>query len=58
MKSKITQIVELLQEADKLLGKALRLGAKNNRRFADKIVDIQIHLDDAITLADPKQTLR
>jgi hypothetical protein len=55
-KSKVTQAVELLHEADALMRQAMQLLPKN-RRFTDAIVDTQIHLDDAITLADIKQTM-
>ncbi len=55
-KSKITQAVEKLHEADALLREAIQLLPKN-RRFVRYVVDSQVLLDDAIILADPKQTL-
>jgi hypothetical protein len=55
-KSKVTQAVELLHEADALIRKAMLLLPKN-RRFTSQVVDVQLALDDAITLADSKQTM-
>ena len=55
-KSKVTQAVELLHEADVLMRKAMQLLPKN-RRFTSQIVDTCYALDDAITLADSKQTM-
>lgn len=55
-KSKMIQAVEALHEADTLLRKAILLLPKN-RRFVDAVVESEWHLDEAIVLADPKQTL-
>jgi hypothetical protein len=56
MKSKLVQAVEKLHAADRLMRDAIKLLPKN-RRFVQQVVDIQLQLDDAITLADPKQTM-
>ena len=55
-KQKRIKRVELLQQADKLLGEALRLGG-HHPCFGQCIVDAQMWLDDAITWADRNQTL-
>jgi hypothetical protein len=54
-KFKVTKAVKLLHQADRLMAEAMRLLPKN-RRFTAAVCDTQIHLDDAITLADLKQT--
>lgn len=55
-KSKVTQAVEKLHAADKLMREAIKLLPKN-RRFVKAVVESQIQLDDATVLADARQTL-
>ena len=55
-KSKVTKAVELLHKADDLMREAMKL-LPQNIRFTNAVVDAQIQLDDAITLADIKQTM-
>jgi len=45
-----------MQEADALLGEALRIGG-HHPCFGEAVCDAQIHIDDAIVWADRKQTL-
>ena len=44
----LKETIQLIHDADRLLLKALRISGKN-KLFGDKIVDAQLHLDDAIT---------
>lgn len=56
MSKRISPIVDLIHEADTLLRKAIRRHSKN-RRFVAKVVEAELLLDDAIALADPRQTI-
>ena len=48
--------IELLHEADHLLGEALRVGG-HHPCFGESVCNAQMHLDDAVVWADKKQTL-
>jgi len=56
-KQKRKQAIKLIQQADGLLGEALRLRIRTNGQFSRAIVDAQLLLDDAITYTDSRQTL-
>jgi hypothetical protein len=56
-KQKRIKRVDLLHQADRLMGEALRLSG-HHPCFGEAVCNAQIHLDDAIVWADRGQTLR
>ena len=55
-KTKAKQAVEALEEADRLMRKAMLLLPKH-RRFVNAIVELQLQLDDVSTIAEMKYTV-